>query len=60
MINCKQATQLLSEKLDRKLTKKEKISLCLHTTICGCCRKFSGQMEEIRDISKLYVKNKNK
>ncbi|WP_435236519.1 zf-HC2 domain-containing protein [Psychromonas sp. PT13] len=56
MINCKQATRLLSEKLDRELSKKEKMALFLHTTLCGCCRKFSGQMEDLRDISKLYMK----
>jgi len=56
MINCKQATRLLSEKLDRELSKKEKMALFLHMTLCSCCRKFSGQMEDLRDISKRYMK----
>ena len=55
-MNCKQATQLMSEKLDRQLGKKEKVGLSFHTTLCASCRNFSHQMEELRDISKLYMK----
>lgn len=55
MMNCKQATQLLSEKLDRPLDKKEKIALYFHTTMCGSCKNFSNQMEELRNISKRYT-----
>lgn len=55
MMNCKQVTQLLSEKLDRPLHAKEKVSLGIHTTMCVSCRQFGKQMEELRDISKLYV-----
>ncbi|SBS25986.1 hypothetical protein MSP8886_00458 [Marinomonas spartinae] len=54
-MNCKQATQLLSEKLDRPLNAKEKVSLGVHTTICISCRRFSHQVEELRTISKRYV-----
>ena len=55
MMNCKQATQLLSEKLDRPLTSKEKIALKMHVLMCPACRKFGKQMEEIRIISKCYT-----
>lgn len=58
MMNCKQATQLMSEKLDRPLQTKEKVSLGIHTTMCAPCRQFGLQMEELRDISKLYVNGK--
>ncbi|MBD5770766.1 zf-HC2 domain-containing protein [Marinomonas colpomeniae] len=56
MMNCKEATQLLSEKLDRPLGTKEKVALGFHTTICVSCRNFAHQMEELRDISKHYMK----
>ncbi len=56
MINCKQATQLLSEKLDRNLSIREKISLKMHITVCSACRKFGHQMADLRYISKCYVK----
>ncbi|REG83737.1 zf-HC2 domain-containing protein [Marinomonas pollencensis] len=57
MMNCQQATQLLSEKLDRPLDTKEKISLGVHTTLCPPCRRFAQQMEELRSISKRYTKD---
>ncbi len=56
MMNCKQATQLLSEKLDRPLNVKEKVALGVHTAICVSCRRFSHQMKILRFISKSYVK----
>ncbi|NVK72369.1 hypothetical protein C0J08_01175 [Marinomonas sp. CT5] len=59
MIKCKQATQMLSEKLDRPLTTKEKMALTMHTTMCGACRQFGKQMEEMRKISKTYTKERN-
>ena len=58
MIKCKQATQMLSEKLDRPLSAKEKINLAMHTAICGPCRQFGKQMETIRGLSRSYTKTK--
>lgn len=55
MLNCRQATQLLSERLDRELTTKEKLALKMHTTICSACRRFGQQVEEISHISKIYT-----
>lgn len=60
MLNCKEATQLLSEKLDRPLETKEKVSLALHTAMCPPCRRFGQQMEELRFISRSYNKSKEK
>jgi predicted anti-sigma-YlaC factor YlaD len=59
MMNCKQATQLLSEKMDRTLTTKEKLALKMHITLCSACRQFGNQMIDLRTISKSYVKNQN-
>lgn len=56
MIKCKQATQMLSEKLDRPLSAKEKINLAMHMAMCTPCRQFGKQMELIRDLSKSYTK----
>jgi hypothetical protein len=58
MIKCKQATQMLSEKLDRPLSGKEKINLAMHTAICTPCRQFGKQMETIRGLSKSYTNAK--
>ena len=56
MLNCHQATQLLSEKMDRPLNIKENMSLVLHTSMCSACRNFGNQMDEIRNISRNYMK----
>ncbi|AEF53262.1 zf-HC2 domain-containing protein [Marinomonas posidonica] len=56
MMNCKEATQLLSEKLDRPLATKEKVLLGVHTAICSSCKQFGKQMEDLRTISKHYTK----
>jgi predicted anti-sigma-YlaC factor YlaD len=55
MLNCKQATQLLSERLDRSLQTKEKVAVTLHTTMCPACRRFGKQLEEMSNISKAYL-----
>ncbi|MCW4630551.1 zf-HC2 domain-containing protein [Marinomonas sp. KJ51-3] len=57
-MKCKQATQMLSEKLDRPLSTKEKINLAMHTAICSPCRQFGQQMETLRALSQAYTKTK--
>lgn len=44
-LRCKDAHQLLSEKLDRPLARGEKLALSLHLAMCRSCQNFSGQME---------------
>lgn len=60
MMNCKEATQLMSEKLDRPLGTKEKVALGFHMTMCVGCRNFANQMEELRNLSKHYTKGDTK
>ncbi|MDW6002987.1 zf-HC2 domain-containing protein [Vibrio mangrovi] len=55
-MNCKQATRLLSERMDRSLTTKEKLALRMHVAICTGCRRFGTQMDDIRLLSKHYMK----
>lgn len=58
MMKCKEATQMLSEKLDRPLDTKEKLALAMHTAMCPPCRQFGKQMEDLRFISKAYMNEK--
>ncbi|HCZ9271442.1 MULTISPECIES: zf-HC2 domain-containing protein [unclassified Vibrio] len=55
MMNCKQATRLLSESLDRPLSMKEKATLAMHTSMCSGCRNFGKQMGTIRQMSKQFA-----
>lgn len=48
MMNCKHATQLLSQKQDRKLGITERIGLRLHLLICSGCSNFNKQIDFIR------------
>ncbi|RDL45346.1 zf-HC2 domain-containing protein [Marinomonas piezotolerans] len=57
MIKCKQATQLLSETLDRPLSKKEAFALKVHTAMCPACRQFGKQMHTLRELTQDYMKS---
>lgn len=48
MLTCKEATQLVSQGLDRRLGPLERISLRLHLLICSGCTNFSRQVRFIR------------
>lgn len=48
MIDCKQASQLISKSLDRRLSLRERLSLRLHTFICDACRRFGQQLRTLR------------
>lgn len=47
-LTCKQATALVSQGLDRKLSPGERLTLRLHLLICSACSKFVRQSEFIR------------
>lgn len=55
MLTCQQATQLLSEKLDRKLKVNEITALNFHIMICTSCRRFGSQIKILSQTSKLYA-----
>lgn len=48
MLNCKQATALISIGMDKELTMFQKLSLRFHLMICSGCRNFSKQMDFLR------------
>jgi len=56
MMNCKQATQLLSQAQDRKLKLAENVSLKVHTSMCKGCRNFGTQMQQLSRLSNQFVK----
>lgn len=52
MIDCKRASQLISQSLDRRLTFLERFSLRIHTLVCDPCRRFAEQLRTLRDAFK--------
>ena len=55
MLNCKQASELLSQSLDREMTLREKILLRLHLLLCHGCNNFAEQMQVVRKVCRNYL-----
>ncbi|HYX64779.1 MAG TPA: zf-HC2 domain-containing protein [Burkholderiales bacterium] len=47
-LSCKEASQLLSQREDRRLTLAETVTLRLHLAICRGCRAVSEQIPFLR------------
>jgi hypothetical protein len=52
MLSCKQASQLISQSLDKPLTLRERFALKLHLCICKYCKWFSQQVQILRTAVK--------
>lgn len=48
MLNCKQASELISQSLDEPISFSDKLQLKFHLLICKYCKRFSRQMHTIR------------
>jgi hypothetical protein len=47
-LDCRAASELASESLDRDLTRSERIALRLHQLICPPCRRLVAQFQAVR------------
>ena len=47
--SCQDMSRLCSQSLDRKLTIRERISMCMHCWICSWCIDYSDQVEKVSD-----------
>lgn len=56
MMNCKQATRLISESQDRALSLSEKMVLKMHVLMCAGCKNFSLQIPFLSQAMKAYAK----
>lgn len=48
MMNCNQATQLMSQAQDRPLNRRERLALKLHLMMCKGCSNYNRQLGFIR------------
>ncbi|MBB5017984.1 hypothetical protein HNQ59_001269 [Chitinivorax tropicus] len=55
MMACKEATRLMSQGMDRKLTVAEQVSLKLHLALCQGCRHFNRHIHFIRHAARRMV-----
>jgi len=49
MLSCREATRLLSDAQDRRLSVAERVQLRLHVLMCGGCRRFGLQLGRLRN-----------
>ena len=47
-LSCKEATRLISQREDRRLTLGERVALRIHLAICRGCRAMSKQIPFLR------------
>jgi hypothetical protein len=53
MLNCKEATKLASQSLDRELSFRERVGIKIHYILCRACRSFLKQIRFLRLASQL-------
>ena len=47
---CRQASRLVSDRLDRELTLRERLHLWLHLAMCGLCRSNARAMGQVHRL----------
>jgi hypothetical protein len=50
MLNCKEATQLISQSLDQPLTWSNRLKLKFHLLLCDACTRFNQQLHQLRHL----------
>jgi hypothetical protein len=53
-MDCKHATRLLSQALDRKLALRQRLSLRLHLLLCDACTQFFHQLGLLRQAVRQF------
>ena len=56
MLNCAEATRLLSEGQDRELPRGERTVLRVHTWMCSGCHNFGEQLGFLRQATRAYAR----
>jgi hypothetical protein len=54
-LSCREASRLISQGMERRLSFGERISLRLHMGICDACTRFSRQAGFLRRALKAYA-----
>lgn len=56
-LSCREASRLISESMDRELSRREKWALCFHTILCTACRRFAQHVALIRQVIAIMPDN---
>ena len=52
MINCRQATRLVSQAMDTKLPWHRRLAVRIHLLYCVWCRRYASQLQILRKAAK--------
>lgn len=55
MLNCHDATFLLSQRRERELTFSERMKLRLHVTMCRGCTNFERQLPQLGEAARAFA-----
>ena len=55
MLNCHDATFLMSQRRERKLSFSELMKLRLHVGMCSGCAKFEHQLPQLAEAAKAFA-----
>ena len=53
-LTCKEASRLISQAMDRKLTLAQRAALRLHLSACAACTRFAAQLNTLRVAMRKY------
>lgn len=53
-LSCKEASRLISDGMDRRLSVAERVALRLHVGICDACTRFTAQVQFLRRALKAF------
>jgi len=59
MLNCREATKLMSEAQEKPLALKTRFGLEVHLMMCSGCHNFKEQMAALRTMSHEYARGKD-
>ena len=54
LLNCKEASRLISQQLDRPLPLYQRVLLRLHLGFCDACTNFQAQVAYLRSAMRRY------
>lgn len=54
MLTCKEASELVSQSYDRRLSWGERLGLRLHLAICSACTRFARQLRFLRAAARVF------
>ena len=53
-LTCKEASRLISQSMDQKLTLAQRATLRLHLSTCDACTRFGAQLNSLRAAMRKY------